>query len=67
MKEACKACNLGNQSRKSFPKESQTKTREKLEIVHTMCADRCNTNRSMEVVTMCCFWMIILTCVGYTS
>ena len=34
-KEACKVCNLGKQSRKSFPKESQTKTREKLEIVHT--------------------------------
>ncbi|CAA7014800.1 unnamed protein product [Microthlaspi erraticum] len=34
-KEACKACNLGKQSRKSFPKESQTKTKEKLEIVHT--------------------------------
>ncbi|XP_033145473.1 uncharacterized protein LOC103839411 isoform X1 [Brassica rapa] len=34
-KEACEACRLGKQSRKSFPKESQTKTREKLEIVHT--------------------------------
>ncbi|CAA7051764.1 unnamed protein product [Microthlaspi erraticum] len=34
-KESCGACNLGKQSRKSFPKESQTKTRERLEIVHT--------------------------------
>ena len=34
-KGACEACRLGKQSRKSFPKESQTKTSEKLEIVHT--------------------------------
>ncbi|CAA7049764.1 unnamed protein product [Microthlaspi erraticum] len=34
-KEVCEACNLGKQSRKSFPKKSQTKTQAKLEIVHT--------------------------------
>lgn len=34
-KEVCGACKIGKQTRDAFPKESQTKTKEKLEIVHT--------------------------------
>ncbi|KAG7563872.1 Integrase catalytic core [Arabidopsis suecica] len=34
-KEICGVCKLGKQAREAFPKESQTKTKEKLEIVHT--------------------------------
>lgn len=34
-KEICGVCKLGKQVREAFPTESQTKTKEKLEIVHT--------------------------------
>lgn len=34
-KEICGVCKLGKQVQEVFPKESQTKKKEKLEIVHT--------------------------------
>lgn len=35
-KKMCEVCNLGKQPCKSFPTKSQTKTKKKLKIVHTV-------------------------------
>ncbi|CAA7062303.1 unnamed protein product [Microthlaspi erraticum] len=44
--EVCGACKRGKQARDAFPKESQTKTKEKLEIVHT---DVCGPMQTMSL------------------
>lgn len=45
-REVCGACKRGKQARDAFPKESLTKTKEKLEIVHT---DVCGPMQTMSL------------------